>query len=70
MSNTNSQIKFKTLKLRSSLCDYSDACILLIGTITIAGVGVDDAAKRLDGRNKGVTFNKLYNVHWLHKWNK
>ena len=24
MYNTNSQIKFKTLMLRSSLCDYSD----------------------------------------------
>ena len=27
MSNTNSQIKFKTSMLRSSLFDYSDACI-------------------------------------------
>ena len=34
--NTNSQIKFKTLMLKSSLCDYSDAYILLKGTITVA----------------------------------
>ena len=27
--NTNSQIKFKTTILRSSLCDYSDECILV-----------------------------------------
>ena len=26
--NTNSQIKFKTSMLRSSLCDYSDAYII------------------------------------------
>ena len=34
--NVNSQIKFKTTMLKSSLCDYSDAHILLKGTITIA----------------------------------
>ena len=36
--NTNSQIKFKTSMLRSSLCDYSDAHILVRGTITEAEV--------------------------------
>ena len=34
--STNSQIKLKTSMLRSSLCDYSDAYILVSGTITIA----------------------------------
>ena len=38
--NTNSQIKFKTSMLRSSLCDYSDAHILMRGTITEAEVAV------------------------------
>ena len=33
---TNSQIKFKTSILRSSLCDYSDAYILVSGTIAVA----------------------------------
>ena len=42
--------------LRSSLCDYSDAYILVSGTVTITGAGADDAAKRLDERNKGVIF--------------
>ena len=42
--------------LRSSLCDYSDACILVSGTTTITGAGNDDAARRLDERNKGVIF--------------
>ena len=54
--NTNSQIKFITSMLRSRLCDYSDAYILVSGTITITGAGADDAAKRLDERNKGVIF--------------
>ena len=40
----NKQIKFKTSMLRSSLCDYSDAYILLKGNITVnntAAAGVD-----------------------------
>ena len=31
--NTNSQMKYKTSMLMSSLCDYSDAYILVKGTI-------------------------------------
>ena len=31
--NVNSQIKFKTAMLKSSLCDYSDAYILVKGII-------------------------------------
>ena len=31
----NKQIKFKTSMLRSSLCDYSDAYILVKGNITV-----------------------------------
>ena len=33
--NTNSQIKFKTLLLKSSLCEYSDAYILAKRTISV-----------------------------------
>ena len=43
-------------KLRSSLCDYSDAYILVSGTITFTGAGSDDAVRRLDEGNKGVIF--------------
>ena len=42
--------------LRSNLCDYSDAYVLLNGTITIAGVGNDDAMRQADERDKDVTF--------------
>ena len=42
--------------LKSSLCDYSDAYILVTGTITITGVEADDPAKRADERNRGVIF--------------
>ena len=54
--NTNSQTKFKTSMLTSSLCDYSDAYILVSGTIAIPGTGNNDAARQLDERNKGVVF--------------
>ena len=54
--NVNSQIKFKTTILKSSLCDYSDAYILVKGKITITGRGADAAAKLADERDKGVTF--------------
>ena len=53
---TGSDIKFKTTMLRSSLCDYADAYILVKGTITITGAGDDAAARRADERNKGVIF--------------
>ena len=33
--------------------------ILVSGTITITGVGADDAAKRLDKRDKGVIFKNF-----------
>ena len=42
--------------LRSNLCHYAGAYILVKGTMTITGVGADDAAKKLDERNKGVIF--------------
>ena len=53
---TSNDIKFKTTMLRSNLCDYADAYIIVKGTITITGAGADDAAKRLDERNKGIIF--------------
>ena len=51
---TGNSIKFKTTMLRSNLCDYVDAYILVKGTITITGNGDDDAVKRANERDKGV----------------
>ena len=42
--------------LRSNLCDYANAYILVKGTITITGAGADAAARRADETEKGVTF--------------
>ena len=51
LSNTydeNKSIRFKTPMLRSDLCDYSDAYILVNGTITVNGVvnGVENERVR------------------------
>ena len=54
---TGSDIKFKTTMLRSSLCDYADAYILVKGTITITGAGDDAAVRQVDERDKDVIFN-------------
>ena len=53
---TSNDIKLQTTMLRSNLCDYADAYILVKGTITITDEGDDDAAKQLDEGNKGVIF--------------
>ena len=42
--------------LRSNVCDYADAYILVKGTITIIGAGDDAVARCADERDKGVTF--------------
>ena len=52
MYNTNSQIGFKTSMLKSSLCDYSDAYILLKGIITFVGVGATTSLRTIERSNK------------------
>ena len=42
--------------LKSSLCNYSNAYILVKGKITISGAGDDAAARQADARDKGVAF--------------
>ena len=44
--NENKSIRFKKPMLRSNLCDYSDAYILVEGTITIAGNNLRDRQNR------------------------
>ena len=52
--NTNSDIRFKTTMLKSSLCDYGHVYILGQEAIAITEVGDDAAARQTDERNKGV----------------
>ena len=51
--NENKSIRFKTPMLRSNLCNYSDAYILVKGTITVTAPGVNNNANNIrDKRNR------------------
>ena len=51
--NENKSIRFKKPRLRSNLCDYSDAYILVKDTITVTGPGVINNADNIrDKRNR------------------
>ena len=52
--NINSQIKFKTTMLMSSLCDYSDAYTLVKGAITVNNIAAVDPDA--NNTNKKVIF--------------
>ena len=51
--NENKSIRFKTPMLRANLCDYSDAYILVKGTITVTAPGTNNGANNIrDKKNK------------------
>ena len=56
--NNNSQIKFKAAMLKSTLCDYNGAYILVKGTKITTEIpsAADEAGKRLEEINKVVIF--------------
>ena len=54
--STNSQTKFKTTMLKSSLCDYSDAYLLIKRTIIVVGQGPDPSEIAADRKHQQVIF--------------
>ena len=51
--NENKSIRFKTPMLRSNLCDYSDAYILVKGTISVTALGANNGANNIrDKKNR------------------
>ena len=56
MYNINSDIRWKNATLKSSICDCSDAYILVKRRRTITGARDDATDKKADERNKGVIF--------------
>ena len=52
--NVSNQMKFKTLMIRSNLCDYSDAYIHVKGTIKVPNTSAQGAAP--NNRNKKEMF--------------
>ena len=49
--NTDKQIRFKTSMVRSDLCDYSDAYIVVKGKITVTNANNDAYDKKLAFKN-------------------
>ena len=50
---TREYVRFKTPMLRSNLCDYSDAYILVKGTITVTALGANNGANNIrDKKNR------------------
>ena len=64
--NTNSQIKCITSMLKSSLCDHSDAYILVSGTITVQNTG---AAAALNNRKNIIIKNCAPFTHCISEIN-
>ena len=51
----NKSIRFKTPMLRSNLCDYSDAYILINGTITVTAPGANNGINNIrDKKNRSL----------------
>ena len=57
-------LNLKTSIIRSDLYDYSDAYILVSGTITVTGSGDDDNAKRIDKSSK-VLIQYSFTSSWI-----
>ena len=69
--NPNNQIKFKTTMLKSSLCDYSDAYILVKGTITVddtsaAGAAANNTNKKVILKNCAPFTNCISEINNTH----
>ena len=52
--NTNSQFKFKSLILKTSLCECSNRYILVKELISVVGIGANSAAKKTCRKNKDI----------------
>ena len=66
--NVNSQIKLKTTMLKSSLCDYSDAYILVKGTISVtntapAGAGANNINRKVIFKNCAPITNYISEIN-------
>ena len=58
--NENKSIRFKILMVRSNLCDYSDAYILVKGNITVTAPGVNNGANNIrDKKNRPLILKNI-----------
>ena len=63
--NENKSIRFKTSMLRSNLCHYSDAYILVKVTITVTAPGAKNDLNNIrDKKNRSLILKKM--LHLFH----
>ena len=58
--NPNKEIRIKTSMLRSDLCDYSDAYIIVKGTITVTNPG---HAKKKEKKKNSSSVSKYWTIY-------
>ena len=62
--NKDNQLGFKTSMLRSSLCNYSNAYILVKGSVTVRNTA--DAGAAANNADKNVIFKNLNQfINWI-----
>ena len=61
--NTNKQIRFKTSMLRSNLCDYSDAHIVVKGKITVTNPNHNAYDKKLALKNNALFLSCISKIN-------
>ena len=59
----NKQIRFKTSMLRSDLCDYSDAYIVVKGTITVINPDNDEYDEELTLKNNALFVSCILKIN-------
>ena len=58
MYNENKSVRFKTPMLRSNLCDYADAYILVKSTITVNGI-VNGVKNEINRRHRPLILKNM-----------
>ena len=68
--NENKSIRFKTPMLRSNLCDYSDAYILIKGKIVVTAPEANNNVNNIrDKRNRSLILKNNAPLHHLYNKN-
>ena len=66
--NENKSVRFKTPMLRSNLCDYADAYILVKGTITVNGI-VNGVENEINRRHRTINIKKQCTICFMYNKN-
>ena len=63
--NPNKKIRIKTPMLRSNLCDFSDACIVVKGDITVTNLNNAKRNKAVAFKNNAPFINCISNINGI-----